>query len=221
MPAFPNQRAKYRVAMVARLVFSLPFGPTLGAFCVPPVPKPPLLRSMPLGRSLARCLVEYPVTLIPSLCPDAPSLREMLGRRQAFEIWDGVVKHVPVAMVDVAPLRDGPKGRRPNIPMKALAAPRKVLFTRPNTIEAAIEILRVNVKHDWIDVPGARLSADIHPLPVMNIWSGVHFTERPSANATSTSGAFLRVILGLVYGFQPHGVRTSPWFGRELIWHIP
>jgi hypothetical protein len=92
----------------------------------------------------------------------------MLASGNTLQVGKSVVKRVIVPVMDVASLRDCPKRRRPNIPVKALAAARKIPFARPHAVKAPVKILRDGVKVDWISEPVWRRSADIHPLSVKN-----------------------------------------------------
>jgi hypothetical protein len=92
----------------------------------------------------------------------------MLGRRDAFEILDSVIGRVAVPVVDVTAVWDRPESNAPNVSMQLLATSRPIPIARPTTIETAIEILRDRVKDDWILEPFDRLSADLHPLSVLN-----------------------------------------------------
>jgi len=87
---------------------------------------------------------------------------------QALKVVDGIVSGVAVPVVNVATARDSPERSGPSIPMKLAAAARKISFVRPQAVKAAIEILREQVKDDWISVFGLRCSADFHPHSVMN-----------------------------------------------------
>lgn len=92
----------------------------------------------------------------------------MVTSRKAFEIGQAIVCGVTILVMDVAPTGDRPECTSPSVSMKLFTAARIVLVTRPNAVQAAIEILRENVKDDWIGVFAVRLSADFHPLAVMN-----------------------------------------------------
>jgi len=98
-----------------------------------------------------------------------PRLRKVMRGIHALKVRKRIVELVAVAVVYVAALGDRPKGSRPNIAVKPLAAARQILLARPKTVEAAIEILRERVKDDWISEPLWRLLADVHPLTVQNI----------------------------------------------------
>ena len=92
----------------------------------------------------------------------------MLAAIQAFEVDEAVVGRVAIPMVDMAAIRYIAERRPPNIAVKLLAAARKVSLAWPKPVKTAIEILRERVKHDRIDEPACRLSADFHPSPVKN-----------------------------------------------------
>lgn len=148
-------------------------------------------------------------------------LKFVFLNRNALQVGKRIVPDIPVAVVNVTPLRDIAESAPPHVSMQFLAASRIIPLARPEAIKAAIEILREAVKDDWICVPGCRLSADLHPFAVKNKCSGVHFTVLSSLNRTSTSGASFRVSLGPAYVLQPHGVRISPLKGKSARRHGP
>jgi hypothetical protein len=130
--------------------------------------------------------------------PLAPGIAKMLVGRDTFQISEQIVDRIAVAMVDMASLWDRPESSLPNVPVQPLAAARRILVPRPKPVKAAVKVLGEGIEIDRIGVPVRRLAADFHPLSVKNMCSGVHLTVWPSLNSTATSGAFRRVILGLI-----------------------
>jgi DNA-binding transcriptional regulator YdaS (Cro superfamily) len=126
-----------------------------------------------------------------------PTKLEMLSLGHAFQVAEGIVVDIAIPVMDVALRMAFPKNSDPYIEMQVTPTSRKIAATRPLAVESAVKILGEGVKHDWITEPLWRCAADIHPSAVLNKCSAVHLTVYPSLNATSTSGACLRVIRGL------------------------
>jgi hypothetical protein len=120
----------------------------------------------------------------------------VLGSRHAFEVVDGVVDRVAVAMVDLSAPGTSAEHLLPDIDMQASFAALKIAFALMKAVEDAIEVLVGGVEHLRISEPGARLVAEVHPRAVKNKCSAVQFTVSPSRKRTATSGAFLLVIRG-------------------------
>lgn len=161
MPALALQRRDNVSAMEARLLDPLPFCPSLRSFGVASMPEPARFGTMPFS------------SLFTSPRADNAGISRLgflvvLGGVHALQIGEHVVGGVVVPVVDMAARRYLSEGRAPNIAMQFLAAARVIDLARPKTVETAIEILRERVKDDWTNEPVCRLSADFHPLSVMN-----------------------------------------------------
>src|SRR5216117_3992154 len=141
----------------------------------------------------------------------------MVRRGNAFQVLKSVVERIAISIMDVTALWNRAKRHLPDHAMQSSATARKIALHRRQTIPMPVEILHEGIKDDWISESVCRSLANLHPLTVKNLCSGVHLTVYPSSNVTATSGAPRRVILGFSYGFQPHGVNTSPRCGRYCI----
>lgn len=167
MPILSNKRLKLDTALETRTRLALPLEPVLATLGMALVPKPPFFRAMPRGGAFS-CLV---VEVLSALSHKRGSPRDppMLGCIKAFQVGQCVVAGIPVPVMNMALGRDRAESVLPNHPMQLLAAPRVIDLARPKAEQAAIEILRENVKDDWIAEPVSRHSADFQPLTVLNI----------------------------------------------------
>lgn len=161
-----DERRELVSTMLAGARLSHPLCPPLLPLSVAAMPEATFLRLVPSRSSLASRVAEV-LGLLSLMLP--PREGQVLAGRYAFQIRQGVVEHVAVAMVDVTALGNRTESSLPSAPVKAHTAAREISLTRPHAVEATIEILRDGVKVDWISEPLCRDSADLHPSTVKNI----------------------------------------------------
>ena len=78
----------------------------------------------------------------------------MLILRDAGQIADVVVPGVPINVVNVHPIRDRPVVMDPNIPVQAVASPRKVFAVR-RVVALRIAVVRPAIEDHRLDLNAA------------------------------------------------------------------
>jgi hypothetical protein len=187
-----NERLKLSFTPKAGARLSLPLGPALCPLGMSSMPKSPGFRTMPFGSAATS---QLPDANLAGCNPLALARAEMLIGRNAFEIRKVVVIRITISMMDVMPPGNGAESKLPRCSVKQFSS--SGVVTPVESIKSPIEVLGESIEHDRISIPIVRSAANLHPLSVKNLCSGVQETVKPSSNVTLTSGASLRVSLGL------------------------